>query len=150
MSEEEARAIAQQAIGDQKIGTFLDFSSFYACFHYDPEAADVISAGAGALFVHKETGKTYQTGSYQPAAAFSDAYEACGDLLATLSSTVELRGVTEAFDRKKAVIQVKDELSRSLEEARDLIDQVLTDTAIRIECRSAWDALDTVEKFHGM
>lgn len=99
-----------------------------------------MAVGAGPLFVEKETGKAFKTGSGRCTSDYVAAYKACGDVYADLSCTIEVTGIIDKADNAKSILLVKKICHTDLNFAKNVVVNAVSKNATKIEFPSVSEA----------
>lgn len=154
MSVEEARKIVEQEVMASKANCVIveNATQEYSCcfvFFYQSkkfiETGDVQASlvGNGPIFVSRESGRVFETGSAFPVEHYVEVFEACGDPNAELTEKVKITGWKEGANKVQTTKLIKSKSGVGLAQAKAVIDSVLRGEAPVFSAGTVKDAEET-------
>lgn len=110
-------------------GATREYSRCFVFFYQSKkfiETGDVraMLGGNGPVFVNREDGRVFETGSAFPVCHYVKAFETCGDPLGQLTEKVKIYSLNPGANRARAIQSVKEKSEMGLSQAKAVIDNV--------------------------
>lgn len=152
MNKAEVKDLIRPRLKGCTITEVEDFGDAFAIYfvndeYYKSKKLEEMKIGAGPVIYIKSTGEIFETGSGQSAEYYINAYRECGDVYGRLSNSLEISGIPEGYDVKKAILKLKTALGIGLAEAKTLIEKLLSDGKIEINLKNEWETEEVKGKF---
>ena len=151
MNEAEVKELVSPRIKGSTITEVEDFGDAFAIYfindeYYKSQKLEDMMVGAGPIIYIKSTGEIFETGSGQSAEQYIRAYRECGDVYGRLSDTIELTGLSDTQDEKKAILALKSILGEGIAESKKKIEKIVNEGRIEVTLENEWGAEEAESK----